>query len=434
MPQPLQYDFVKQIITVPIQDTSLDLQYLINQTRDMEDNAAPGMGYGQILEAFGKQDLGGGVQVGITVVLLENWKVKFADRPGLDTVSVRVSGGNLVGDAGHNPIEPSLYTQVTLANSSSATIATSASDTNLLYLIESLRGSATTHKGMGNIFYWDPYSGSDTKNGTSPTEAVKTFAAAQTLASSGNADIIYCLAKDPSGITTTTETLNITKNGLKIRGPGHIFQLIPTSTVNDTVVINSNSVEFSGFYIKTAATGTANGISITGDRNFIKDCWITNVRGQGIDITNSAFSKITECAIEHCDVDGIKINDNVTQLNISKNIIFSNTAGVLLAGTGISDNLIENNIIYKHTGYGVDIGSGVTRTNIRGGNTFTKNTLGNTSDLGVDTYIETQAGGASASEVADAVWDEVLSSHVTAGSAGKNLKDAKIKATLASLK
>ena len=123
MPQPLQYDFVNQIIIVPIQDTSLDLQYLINQTRDAEDNAEPGMAYGQIIAAFGKQDLGGGVQVGITVVLLESWQVKFADRPGTDTVSVRISGGNLVGDAGHNPIAPSEYTQVTLANSSSATIA-----------------------------------------------------------------------------------------------------------------------------------------------------------------------------------------------------------------------------------------------------------------------------------------------------------------------
>ncbi|MEK9169235.1 MAG: hypothetical protein AAB788_00670, partial [Patescibacteria group bacterium] len=102
--------------------------------------------------------------------------------------------------------------------------------------------------------------------------------------------------------------------------------------------------------------------------------------------------------------------------------------------TGVADNLIENNLIYKHTSYGVNIGPNVTRTNIRGGNTFSKNAITNTLDGGIDTYIETQAGGASATEIADAVWDEVLSSHVTSGTAGRNLKDAKIKATLASLK
>jgi len=36
--------------------------------------------------------------------------------------------------------------------------------------------------------------------------------------------------------------------------------------------------------------------------------------------------------------------------------------------------------------------------------------------------------------IADAVWDELISSHTIAGSAGKTLKDTKTKATLASLK
>lgn len=131
MAQPLQYDFVNEVITVPLPDTTLDLQYLVNQTRDQEDNAEPGMAYGTVLQAFGKQDLGGGVSVGITVVLLDNWAIKFADRTGPGTVSVRISGGNLVGDAGHNPVAPSEFTQVTLANSSSATIANSTAGTNL---------------------------------------------------------------------------------------------------------------------------------------------------------------------------------------------------------------------------------------------------------------------------------------------------------------
>lgn len=434
MPQALQYDFVNQIITVPLPDTNLDLQYLVDQTRDAEDNSEPGMAYGQILEAFGKQDLGGGVLVGITVVLLENWRVKFADRPPGDTVSVRISGGNLVGDAGHNPVAPSAYTQVTLANSSSATIATPSSDTNLLYLVESLRGS---HKGIGNIFYWNPYSGDDSKDGTTPNTAVKTFSAAHTLVSSGNYDIIYCLAKDPSGTTITTELLNITKNGLKLRGPGYTFQLKPTLTTAPTVTIAASNVEIEGIYLETATTGSQDGITVSGDYNLIQDSWLNNIRGNGISITSSSRNKILKSVIENCGGsgigNGISISNNTTKSLVSQCIIDACINGVSLTGTGITDNVIENNIIYKNTTTGLTIGSGVLKTTVRGANTIVNNPT-NTQDVGTDTYIESQAGGASASEIADAVWNEVISGHTTAGTTGKTLKDAKTKATLASLK
>ena len=71
---------------------------------------------------------------------------------------------------------------------------------------------------------------------------------------------------------------------------------------------------------------------------------------------------------------------------------------------------------------------------VRGENTITNNTTANTRDLGTDTYIETPAGGASAGDIADAVWNEVIADHLTSGTTGKTLKDAKTKATLASLK
>jgi hypothetical protein len=96
--------------------------------------------------------------------------------------------------------------------------------------------------------------------------------------------------------------------------------------------------------------------------------------------------------------------------------------------------MFENNLIYNNTGYGIDVGTGVLRTGVRLHHTFSGNTAGSTRDLGTGTFIETQAGGASASEIADAVWDEVISGHTTIGTTGRTLKDAKTKATLASLK
>ncbi|OGK18823.1 hypothetical protein A3D80_02965 [Candidatus Roizmanbacteria bacterium RIFCSPHIGHO2_02_FULL_40_13b] len=430
----LVFDFYNSIIEVPAPQTSVDLQTLINEIRDTEDELTPGLANSQIAEAFGKQNLGGSVSVGITLVLLDNWKLRFEARPGPDTVACIVTGGNLVAESG-NPIASSAFTSVTIAQSSSPTIATPESDTNLLYLVESLVGS---RRGVGQYLYWNPINGDDANDGTKPTKAVATFSQAQTLVIAGNNDVIFCMSSNTSGTTTVTETLTVTKNNLKIRGPGYIFQLIPTLDTSPTINITADNVELSGIYISTAGTGSQNAISITGDNALIKDTWITGSRGSGISISSSTRSTITSSVIElngkSGTGDGITFGNSTTRTLVSQCLIYDNVNGVVLSGTGIADNIFENNLIYKHTGYGIDIGTGVLRTGVRNGHTFTKNTLGNTRDLGTDTFIETTAGGASASEIADAVWDEVVAGHATVGTAGKMLKDAKLKATIASLK
>lgn len=438
MPLPLTFDFYNSIIEVPAPDTSLDMQFLINQIRDTEDELAPGLNFSKIADASGKDDLGGSVATAITVRLLDNWRVRFEARPGPTTVQCTIAGGNLVGGPGGNPIAPSAYTQVIQLASASGVIATpttASENINIKYLLSSL---GLNQKALGDIFYWDPVSGNDGNTGLTPTTAVATFAQAHTLATSGANDIIFCLATDPSGVTTTTELINISKNNLKLRGPGDIFKIVPVATSSDTVVITADNVEVSGVSISTAATGSRNAITVSGDKAFIQDCWITQVRGSGIDIGSSISSKIMFSVIEHCGLsgigDGISIGADSSQTMLSKCIIFDNVNGVSLSGSTISDVIIENNLIYNNSDYGVNIGSNILRTTLRSGNTFNKNTSGSVLDQGTDTYIETQAGGASASEIADAVWDEVLSSHVTTGSTGKALKDTKVKATLASLK
>ncbi len=446
MAQLLKFDFTASIIEVPAPDTTLDIQYLLNQIRDAEDQLTPDgtrytgppVVFNKIADATGKDDLGGGVTTGITVRLLDTWQVRFEARPGPSYVQCSITGGNLVGGPGGNPIATSAFTQVKQVSSASGVIATPATaseQTNLRYLVESLHG---IHGATGTVYYWDPIGGSDSANGLTPTTAVKTFSKAHSLVTTGNYDIINCLSTDASGITTVTETLNITKNTLKIRGPGYTFQLKPTATTDDTVIINANTVEVAGLYISTAATGTKNAVTITGNNNLVRDSWIASVMGNGIELTTSAKNKITGCAIEHCGLsatgNGIKMNDNVTEAFISKNIIFDNVNGISLAGTGLAENVIDNNLIFNHTSYGVTVGSGVLRTHVRGGNTFNKNTAGDTQNLGTNTFIESVAGGATPSQIAAAVWDEVIAGHLTTGTTGKTLSDAKKKATLASLK
>ena len=431
MPLALQFNFPDKIITVPAPDITLDLQFLINSIREAEDDISPGMAYPKIADAFGKQDLGGGVTVGMTVVLLDGWRVKFEDRPGPNTISTTISGGNFVGEAGANPVAPATYIQVTVAQSTSASIITPQSDTNLVYLVESLRNS---HPAFGNVFYWDPYAGLDTNSGLTPSAAVNTFAAAHSLATAGNGDVIFCRSTDPSGTTIVDETIIITKHNLKVRGPGNDIQIIPSSTTSPTFSVSADNVEVSGFYIETAPTGGQNAITVTGNNILIRDLWISNVSGHGISFSSSARCRVLTSVIENCAMDSLHLGNSTSQSLLSKCILDNSANGLILSGTGITDNVVENCLIYKNSSYGVNIGTGVARTTFRSGNTITNNTTANVLDLGTETYIESPSGGASTSDIADAVWNEVISDHQAADTTGRTLKDAKKKATLASIK
>ncbi len=434
MASSLLFDFYNKIITVPIADNSLDLQFLIDEIRGAEHNLAPGMAYSKIADAYGKQDLGGGLKVGITVVLLDGWRVAFAARPGPSTVSVTITGGNFVGEAGANPISPTPYTQVTISQSTSATLVSSEADTNLVYLVETLR---SMHPAFGSVYYWDPDNGNDSNTGTSPTSATKTFAAAQSLAVAGRSDVIFCRPTGTSGTSTSTEQLLITKANLRLRGPGANMRLIPTDDTVATIRVMADNIEVSGLYVSTAGSGSRNAVEISGDNVLLRDCYVENARGHGIYVTSSARSRILTSVVEDCGQsgigDGIILAADSSQALISRTITSGNVNGISVIGSGVTDNVIENCIVFNNSTTGVSIGAGATRTMVRGANTIVNNTA-NTLDAGTNSYIESQAGGASASEIADAVWDEVLTSHGTPDSAAKVLKSAKLKATLASLK
>jgi hypothetical protein len=205
------------------------------------------------------------------------------------------------------------------------------------------------------------------------------------------------------------------------------------------VTISADSAELSGFYIKTAATGSDNAVTVTGDNTLLKDLWIVDPRQHGINISSAARTKVKTCAIENAGQSGTGnavTMGNTTTYSLVEKCILTGSAddGAELSGTGLTDNMFENNLIYNNGAYGIDIGSGVTRTGVRLHHTFSGNTSGSTNDAGSATFIETEAGGASASSIADAVWDELITDHQTTGTAGKTLKDIKTKATLASLK
>jgi len=424
--------------------TEISIQDLTDQIKDWEDEPAS-LSYPKLVKTFGKQPLGGGVYVGITAEL-QNAKVSFQARTGTDDppeVLCTISGGNLVAidenGASMNPIYPTAYTQVVLAQSSSATIATPPSDYSLMYLIESLRGRQTS---VGNIWYWDPSSGNDTNDGTTPSNAVQTFAKVQNLSAAAGAvnDIVFALATHSSGLTTVTnQTINITATtpGMKLRGPGYAFQLKPASAGSDVVTISADGVELSGFYIEPKSGGSDNGITVTSDNVLIKDCWVKSATANGIDISSTARTLIDTCAVENAAGYGISVGTGTSLSTIRKSIITGNAEGVYISGTAITDNILENNVIYNNTNSGINIAvATAVRTGIRLHHTFGSNAE-NITDNGTGTFQDTSGTvePGDIDNIVSGVWNEVITTgYTTSGSAAKVLKDAKTRATLASLK
>ena len=447
----LVFDKSLKIITVEKPQRELTIQDLHDEIRLFEEKNQ-NLEVAQIVNASGKQDLGGGIQVGITLELINDWRLAFEARTDQEvedegfppvteggSVLCFVRGGNLVATNiyNNNPIFSTQNTQVTIAQSSSATIITPPADYAALHMIESLRGRSVS---VGNIWYWDPTSGIDSNNGETPATAVATFDQAQTLASTGTPDnIIFALAS-AGGVTTVTEKITISTPNIKLRGPGYTFQFAPDSAGAPTVSITAANVEFSGFYVTTFTGGTDNGVTVMGDNAFIKDVWVKDATSNGISVSSSSRTTVDTCAIEDCAGNGIAIGATTAIAKVRQCILSGNGAdGADLAGgfADITDNIFENNLIFNNTGWGIDVGSGVVRTGIRLHHTIAKNTAGTIDTAGsVDTFQDT-SGTVTQGDI-DAivagVWDELLSSHTSVGSAGKTLRDAKVKATLASIK
>lgn len=115
------FDKINKIITVEIPTVVVTIQEILNVIRDYEDELI-NLEEPQIVSAAGKEDLGEGVKVGITITLLNNWRIAFEERSPPNYIQCKISGGNLVAEHVDGPIYPTAYTQIVLTASSSATI------------------------------------------------------------------------------------------------------------------------------------------------------------------------------------------------------------------------------------------------------------------------------------------------------------------------
>ena len=124
------FDKTNKLVIVEAPDTDVTIQELVDEIRDWQDELV-NMETDNICVATGKEDLAGGVQVGITLELINDWRLQFEDRVSPPWDICTVGGGNLVATNVYNnePVYPSAYVNTVIAQSSSATLLSASGAT-----------------------------------------------------------------------------------------------------------------------------------------------------------------------------------------------------------------------------------------------------------------------------------------------------------------
>ncbi len=113
-----------RVITVAAPSTVLTVQDLLDTLREWEQEMQ-NLEQKKIVDAAGKDDLGGGLQVEITITLLDA-VITFEARGGPGYTQCLIDGGNIVAlDADDDPIESIFdtpFTQILRTNASSSVV------------------------------------------------------------------------------------------------------------------------------------------------------------------------------------------------------------------------------------------------------------------------------------------------------------------------
>lgn len=295
------------------------------------------------------------------------WRLK----PPEEDINITVTG-NMVGENSALPLvlpTTGAYTvfinglqPITQAVSSAFETAI-ANITRLQYLIEFLRIS---HSITGDIRFVSPYSGSDSLyDGSLPGQAFATITAA--LAASSDGDGIFLVADDPAGTTTLVEHIDVNKE-VSIRGPGEHFVIAPTTDLNDgykyaTVYIGHNSVEVSGFKIKTGpgTTRVQRGLKIDADRVLAENIVIEDAHDIGVYVQNADDVHLKNIRIKGADNVGVYTQTGDSPILMKfENCHFDNCVNKGFRIYEGVDVFIVGATVVRNSGQGFDITSDCT--------------------------------------------------------------------------
>lgn len=120
----IDWSISPRLLTIASPSSEISVQEIVDTCRYFEDSRL-GIDYEYLIDAAGKEPLGGNVSVGITATL-NNAYIAFEARPGPSWELCRISGGNLVAVDGVgaelDPRYPTAFTTVDRTASSSATL------------------------------------------------------------------------------------------------------------------------------------------------------------------------------------------------------------------------------------------------------------------------------------------------------------------------
>jgi len=252
--------------------------------------------------------------------------------------------------------------------------------------------------GAGNVYYWDPLYGNDLNDGLTELTPKFTFQSIHdNLIIAGNDDIVYLRIPDPNVThVSMTENVVISKNSVHLRGLGSHTKFRPTTGV--AITVSAHHCEISDFEIDHRdIVGTFNGIEHnSGGDLMLKRLIFTNVTGAGFRSNGRNYNELYSCFFEGCAT-GIQVDNSddllIKDTKINKSI--GDGIDITSTGVGACDNIhIENCIITHNGGYGVDVGTNVSRVVIDDGCVIAQNTLGRVRDQGdftVDAEISLRA-------------------------------------------
>lgn len=383
----LSFDKVNKIITVLSPDTEITIQNLLNSIRRWEDDLSS-MDLPKIVSCAGKEPLGGGVVVGLTLTLLDDWQLAFEARGGPSYTQCIVSGGNIVATNANGSIYPTAFTQVLITASSSATQSDLA---------------AIQYSSYQNAVWLDP---TTSTTGTVYPKGTREVPVNNIL------DAII-IAND-KGFDTIQILQSITLGSdLEVDSTGPIvlvgFTLVGKSHVNTQIVL---------------------GNSVVCDHITIKNCNVTGVLDGG--------THIMECVAG----DLMYVNGHIHDSGVYGTITLAGSDSAVLANCYTIDQ--DNPLIVDMGGSGQDLSmpnySGiVTITNLHSASeevgiglnagmvtldsTVTAGTLiisgvGLVYNNSTGTAIVNTDGLMSKDTIARAVWDEPIANHLVSGSTG----------------
>jgi hypothetical protein len=457
-----------RIIEVQSPATEATIQDIINAVRAYEDTNI-GMHYPHLIDAAGKEDLGGGVLVGITATL-QNAQIAFQQRGVSDSagsVTTADSTGLILTDTAATFITDGIIPGDTILNITDGSIATviSVDSETVIQHFKLQDGTGDDWDGSDAYKIWNKIQ-CEVSGGnlvavdglgvtmsaflpTALTHVVRTSSSSATLQE--QADIEYSsfqngvwvdviggtagttfptgTPRQPVSNLTDAQTIADTR-GFKViyvmesltitAGPTHEDMLfIGRSPKTTTITIDAAADVTDCEYQDALVTGTLDGscyitacavkdlLFIRGhlERCILREGTIT-LKGSGIGMFNRCSSvSATNAGVDIPEIDFNGSGQTVALQGFDGSIRLKNK-------TGASDN-VEINLAAGKVWIDSDVTAGI--FNIRG--------VGEVVDNSVGATVNTD-GLLNSAVIADQVWNEASSDHTAAGSTGKKLKDA----------